>query len=352
MSDLDHDKKSMQGKRLQNHAAALSTLAPNAGLGDQYRIDRSALLKATDRSVSTYSGYSHVFDEIAKRLFERLDLLNLKPERILDLGTGNGRHLSTLRRRYPKAEIVGADISCMALQGGARSGWRDRLQRFWKPPTSLLCMDMGEYWPLADKSFDLVISNMVLPWVNETDQFASELERVLADGGAFFLSSAGPDTLSELRHAWASVDDSVHVNAFLDMHDVGDMFARAGLADPVMDTERIEVHYKDVESLLKELRATGCVCVLQGRRRGLMAGHIGKRVAANYPQSQSLNVDLADDSSSICASLELVVAHGWKQSSQKAAAGSIDEHRNREHIVHFQPGSWQSRTSRKDGNQT
>lgn len=190
-------------------------------------------------------------------------------------------------------------------------------------------MDADDHWPFADGSFDLVVSNMVLPWINETDQMTSELERVLDKGGAFFFSSAGPDTLTELRRAWASIDTYIHVNAFLDMHDLGDMFARAGFADPVMDTERIEIRYKNAIALFDELEATGCSCVLSGRRRGLMGRYVRQRLVANYPDSQSLNVDESDDSSSISATLELVVAHGWKNTRR---AKKQDEQ-----VVHFQP---------------
>ena len=114
------------------------------------------------------------------------------------------------------------------------------------------------------------------------------------------------------------------------------MFARAGLADPVMDTERIEVHYKDVESLLTELEATGCTCVLRGRRRGLMARQVRQRIAANYPRSKGPKADGSDDNS-ICASLELVVAHGWKQVNPPMSSNDP-----REQVVRFQAKSWQS----------
>jgi len=259
----------LQNSRLKNEA-----------IPDPYRIDKRLLRRSVDRAAASYDQHALVFDEIANRLIERLDLLNLTPHRILDLGTGNGRQLQMLKARYPRATIVGADISAVALHAARVRGRQTWWRRRWRQSPALVCMDAGARWPFADASFDLVISNMLLPWVNETDELACELERVLTPAGTFFISSAGPDTLIELRQAWESVDTSMHVNAFLDMHDVGDMFARAGLADPVMDTERIEVRYKDVETMLGELQATGCNCVLRGRRRGLMARQVVHRVAS------------------------------------------------------------------------
>ena len=351
MSDSDLHKSALQNQQAKSYAqktlhgsvtnsALTSTDLKSADISntvpDQYRIDKRLLRRAMDRSIDSYEQHAQVYDEIANRLTERLDLLNLTPKRILDLGTGNGKHLNTLRARYPKAVVVGADISTAALLGSGRTGWRAWWRRYLQPQTALVGMDAGQPWPFANETFDLVISNMALPWVSETDQLATELARVLATGGAFFISSAGPDTLIELRQAWQRVDADVHVNAFLDMHDVGDMFARAGLADPVMDTERIEVHYKDVESLLTELEATGCTCVLRGRRRGLMTRQVRQRIAANYPRSKGPKADGSDDNS-ICASLELVVAHGWKQVNPPMSSNDP-----REQVVRFHAKSWQS----------
>jgi len=50
----------------------------------------------------------------------------------------------------------------------------------------------------------------------------------------FLFSSFGLDTLKELRDSWRQVDDEVHVNAFADMHDIGDSLIRNGLAAPVL----------------------------------------------------------------------------------------------------------------------
>jgi len=53
----------------------------------------------------------------------------------------------------------------------------------------------------------------------------------------------GPDTLRELRAAWARAgseheDYHTRVGHFLDMHDIGDALVRAGFAAPVLDVER------------------------------------------------------------------------------------------------------------------
>ncbi len=282
----------------------------NASFG----IDYSLVRKTSDRAQSEYSAHSEVPDTIADRLYERLELLKEPPARVLDVGTGNGRHLKVLRQLFPRAVVVGADISTVALRCAPKT-------RFWQRSPLLVALDASAGLPFSDGSFDLVVSNLMLPWILPAEVFAAELNRILSDNGAFFLSSVGPDTLQELRYAWRQIDDAEHINVLLDMHDVGDLLHRAGIADPVMDAERLTVEYPSVPKLLSELVQTGCCAVVSGRRRGLMGSDITSKLAAAYPDRSS---DGNSDSSSIDATLEVVYAHGWK-GKPKVAGGQAGE---------------------------
>ena len=86
------------------------------------------------------------------------------------------------------------------------------------------------------------------------------------------------------------------------MHDVGDLMMSSGMADPVIDTERIKVSYSSLDALLDELTGLGFINVLCGRRKKLTAKTVRRRLAENYPVNEQGGVD---------ATLELVVAHGW-----------------------------------------
>ena len=52
--------------------------------------------------------------EVATRMHERLALVRIAPERVLDAGCGEGADLTTLQKRFPKAAMLGLDVSLNA----------------------------------------------------------------------------------------------------------------------------------------------------------------------------------------------------------------------------------------------
>src|SRR5690606_32601820 len=101
-------------------------------------------------------------------------------------------------------------------------------------------------------------------------------------GGLLLLSSFGPETLQELRAAWAAADDGVHVNDFVDVHDLGSALQRAGFAEPVLDVDRHLRHYADARTLMRELKAIGAHNVDARRARGLTGRGAWERMIAAY----------------------------------------------------------------------
>ncbi|HEY5623807.1 MAG TPA: methyltransferase domain-containing protein [Gammaproteobacteria bacterium] len=219
---------------------------------------RAAAMRGFDRASSTFDTADFVHREAQRRLFERLTLVKFSPDVVVDLGAATGSGSDQLAGAFPDARLVCVDRSA-AMLARARERCRER--------AAYLVGD-AERLPLAENSVDLLFANLVLPWCAPDAVFA-EAARVLREGGVFSFSTLGPDTLAEVRMAWALVDDRIHVHGFADMHDLGDLVARAGFSDPVMDVDAIEVTYQDVDSLVADLRGCGAANVAVGRRTTL-----------------------------------------------------------------------------------
>ncbi|HEX5418775.1 MAG TPA: methyltransferase domain-containing protein [Gammaproteobacteria bacterium] len=224
--------------------------------GAQFALPDSLAARRTfDRAAPAFDSACVVHDEARLRLLERLDMLRLTPSVVVDLGSATGKGAAALTERYPAARVLAVDASLGMLAAGrarAPSGVAGDAQRL----------------PLTAGSVQLIFANMVLPWCRPEHLFG-EAARVLAEGGLALFATVGPDTLEQVRRAWAAVDDQVHVHALFDMHDLGDLAAVAGLAEPVIDADRLELTYRDAGTMIADLRACGAINVAAGRRRGL-----------------------------------------------------------------------------------
>jgi len=208
-----------------------------------------------------YDAAAQLQGEVREEMLSRLTLLHSAPRAVLDLGAGTGLAALALKRRFPRAEVTAADIALPMLAIARRRS------RFWRP---IRCVEAdARQLPFEEARFDLVFSNLMLQWVQPPDDALAEIHRVLRPGGLLLLSSFGPETLQELRAAWAAADDGVHVNEFVDVHDLGAALQRAGFAEPVLDVDRHLRHYADARSLMQELKSMGAHNVDARRARGL-----------------------------------------------------------------------------------
>ena len=157
--------------------------------------------------------------------------------------------------------------------------------------------------PLTDECVDLAISNLAMQWT-DPEHVAREVVRMLRPEGLFMFTTFGPDTLKELRQAFASIDSYSHVNRFVDMHDIGDLLLNNRFSTPVMDMEYITLTYDDVISVMHDLKAIGAHNVTQTRRRGLMGKKHWQQVIDTY---ETLRRD-----GKLPATFEVVYGHAWK----------------------------------------
>ncbi|HEX4885732.1 MAG TPA: malonyl-ACP O-methyltransferase BioC [Casimicrobiaceae bacterium] len=297
------------------------TRPPDFTPPDPRDVDPAAVKRAFGRAAATYDAAAVLQREVGTRLVGRLDVVRLEPARILDVGCGTGEATAQLVARYPDARVVGLDLALPMAQAARERLHRTRslyrrllapLSRATGPSAHVVCAD-ASMLPLAGVSIDLVFSNLALQWVNDLPRAFAEMRRVLRVGGLLTFTTFGPDTLKELRAAFARADGYTHVNRFVDMHDLGDMLVGAGFADPVMDMETLTVTYPSAQALMLDLKAIGATNATRGRPRGLTGrGRIARVVAQLEKRMQEGRLP---------ATYEIVYGHAWKGEPKTTAAG-------------------------------
>jgi malonyl-CoA O-methyltransferase len=233
---------------------------------------------------------AHATLPVTAELLERLQFFRLDPRVIVDLGCGTGAGAAALRRRYPRAQVIGVDLSYAMARRAQRA------QRLWRRYTCL-CADACAL-PLAAQSVDLVFSSLMLQHCDDPAFPFAEVQRVLRPGGLLLFCTLGPGTLQELREAWAGVDDVPHLRDFADMPQLASAATHTGLAEPVMDRDVRVTHYARVADLVQELRAHGAGRGLSARRRALTGQGRWRRMVEHY--------ELLRSSAGIPASWELI----------------------------------------------
>jgi malonyl-CoA O-methyltransferase len=223
--------------------------------------------RAFSRSAHGYDAAAALQHEVEARLLESLDYLDdpklarAPPQCVLDLGAGPGRATAAMRKRWPKARVVAVDLALpMLREAGKRSGW-------WRP-FDRICADVRAL-PFADGSVDVLFSSLCLQWVEDLPAVFAGFRRVLKPGGLLLVSTFGPETLIELREAFAQADATPHVSPFASIAQFGDALVHAGFRNPVLDRDLHETRYPDLSALMRELRAIGATNALRSRRHTL-----------------------------------------------------------------------------------
>ena len=259
------------------------------------------LLRARQRRARALGAETFLIDRIAADLGERLSVVLRQFERAVDLGTPT----DAVRRALAESGKVATLVSAAPT---ARPG-----------DASLQVAADEEALPFADGSLDLVVSALALQFVNDLPGTLIQIRRALKPDGLLLAALIGGDSLTELREAFAQAESEIEggvsprVAPFADVRELGTLLQRAGLALPVVDSDRLTVRYQSVFDLMRDLRRMGATNMLVERSRTPLKRATLARMAEIYTQR------FADPDGRLRATFEIAWLSGWvpHESQQK-----------------------------------
>ncbi|MFT4068526.1 methyltransferase domain-containing protein [Paraburkholderia sp.] len=291
--------------------------------------DSRRLRRIFDRRAAVFDEVAFLPREIAQRMRERLDYIKVAPASVLDAGCGAGEDIPALRERFPEAPVFGSDLSHGMLRRALRHDAGDTSWRRFLPAS--LGKALGargprfaqadfSALPFAAGAFEFIWSNLALHWHSRPDLVFPEWQRVLKVNGLLMFSTLGPDTLKELRGAYAEIEAAhgvasrKHVIDFVDMHDLGDMLVEAGFEIPVMDQETLTITYKSPESLLADVRRWGAYPFEREAARSALARRLHRALLAALEARRRAD-------GTIALTFEVIYGHAWKAVPRTTAEG-------------------------------
>ena len=244
---------------------------------------------------SNYDDNAFLQNEIANRLAEKLKVISIKPQTIIDLGSGTGFLSNKTAEIFPNANLVCVDFAQKSLLENSQN--------------LKVCANAYEL-PFASNSVDFIVSNLMMQWCPDLKTLFNECFRVLKPQGLFLFTTFGPDTLKELKRSWSAVDSSAHVNNFIDMHDIGDQMLQSGFQSPIMEMENITLTYEKVLDLMHDLKSIGAQNV-SDRSKTLTGKTKFKKMIEMYESYRS--------DGKLPATYEVIYGHAWKNEKRLGA---------------------------------
>jgi len=269
--------------------------------------DRRAVRAHRDRAAVGFSERDFLFLETAARLEERLHDIRRNFTHVLDLGCHRGAMGARLARHAAVGRVVQCDLSpeMSRLARDAGGG---------APACVTVCAD-EEALPFAEGTFDLVVSNLSLHWVNDLPGTLAQINWMLKPDGLFLACLLGGATLHELRSAFMNAELAIEggasprISPFADVRDGGDLLTRAGFALPVADLDTIRVSFAGALELMRDLKGMGEANAVAERRKTLTRRQTLMEAARLYPDPAP--TDGGDGTGRIDATFDVIWLAGW-----------------------------------------
>ena len=265
--------------------------------------DALALRRNRQRAATSYEKFSFLKDEAAMRLADRVDLMRCNFDFCLDLGAHDGRLWKQLADLGKIGTLLHSDPSASFAKNS---------------PWPFVAHDFATL-PFAEGKFDAVFSCLNLHWIDDLPGLIVQIRNLLRPNGLCLINLLGGNSLNELRASMIAAEEDItggfspRCAPMADIRDVGGLLARAGLALPVADSDRLTVNYPHMFKLMADLRGMGEQNALMGRQRYPTRRDVFMRAAEIYEKK------FGQADGSIPASFEIITLTGWAphESQQK-----------------------------------
>jgi len=258
------------------------------------RMNTKRINRSFSRAAQQYEELSTLQEDIGRDLLKRV--APGEPAFVLDVGMGTGRLTDCLRSRFPLSKVVGMDLA-EGMVGQAKKNYGS----FFALQADACAL------PFADGVFDRIVSNGCYQWAWDLRLAFEHAFRTLAPQGKMAVALFGQNTLRELFETLQSCSSpqsgiGSSMRSLPSLEDVRGIVQNCGFHDVRIEQELRKVHFADMLSLLRWLKATGANVSRTG-------SFIGRDMLARCAQVYQENYE---DNQVVYATFEVIWITGEK----------------------------------------
>lgn len=262
----------------------------------QQIFDRNRVRLHRNRAART-GGDDFLLREMADRAIERLNEMNRDFPVALEIGAHTGTFARACQDKARIDTLIQADISEPMI----------------RQAQGIRLVADEEFIPIAKGSVDLGISIGSMHWINDLPGVLVQMAQALISGGLLLVMLPGGQTLMELRQSFEKAEMEIYggisprISPFIDAREAAGLLQRAGLTDPVVDSEILTIQYDHPFKLLRELRNMGEVNALIHSKKTFTGCSLMMLMADIYMREHM------NEFGRIPATIELVTLTAWKK---------------------------------------
>ena len=207
---------------------------------------------------------------------ERIEFMQLEPDRALVLGAGGSELGRMLERKHVRVTVADPDS-----------------------------LDLEAPYPVG--GFGLIVSLGALDTVNDLPGALIHQRAALGPGGVMIASMVGAGSLPRLRGALLAADGerpAARLHPAVDARSGAALLQRTGFARQVADSWPLRLRYGSLDTLVADLRAQGLTSVLADTAPPVTKAGLDRARAAFLAD--------ADRHGRVVETLELLTLTGWK----------------------------------------
>ncbi|NOT85739.1 MAG: malonyl-ACP O-methyltransferase BioC [Methylococcaceae bacterium] len=235
--------------------------------------DKLKIRQAFANAAEHYDDFAHLQRMVADSLLQKSALTTLQGK-VLDIGCGTGYLTQQLQVLGGYQQLIAFDIAQPMLQ---------KTQQRLQGVVSYVCGD-ADMLPFQAASLDSIFSSLALQWCQHLPTVLQNFRRVLKPGGTLVFATFGTETLTELKQAWATVDQYRHINDFHTPQQLHALLPQDEWQNVQISRQVFRSQYASVAVLLRELKGLGAQSVSTGRKPQLTTKAQMQQMFEAYPK--------------------------------------------------------------------